>query len=341
MDQTVFSSDLKEAIQRALSRWLASAFMLEIITYADLVKHYGIMELITSLSPEVRGKVHCACSGGGDPARIAKVDPESVAVMISSMLKGHVVDEKLICKEITTDHMVEVLANDRLYALVFGRKDEARPWNNSASDACATFMSRAHQIIHAERVLEPDEYVSILEEQLVHEKTPAGLLVAGQRDAIALHRDGKTFSGERFIEIYTPEAIVQYVELEKLFPAIEAVAKRHGWVKNDESEKAPENPDASSTENAGSGLPREALDSIPPAASDTKAPDEDGEPEISVSGLTSVPPADGADADDDGIVVDELVDDELDRAYADAGGPVGSSSPPPLGKRRRQKHAGG
>lgn len=320
MDNPVFSSNLQAAIQRVLSGCLHSALTFEIRSYADLVKRFGVKKLITSLSPDVRGKVFCVCNGGGDAARAAKIDAESVALMVSSMLKDMIVDEALICEQISTDHMVEVLPNDKLYALVFGDADGPRPWDGDRPE-CKRFMAAAHKIIHAECVLEPDEYVSILEEKIVHEKTPAGLLVAGQRDAVALHRDGKTFSGEDFVKIYTPEQIVDYVALTELFPAIEAVARRHGWVK-----------DPVETVSDVGGLPREVLDSDPPGAFEAKSEDGD-EPEISVSGPASVSP----DAEIEDVEADDL--EELDSSDEDGAstGAFDASSPPPLGKRRRDR----
>lgn len=323
MDQPVSASSLKEAIQRALSRWLASAFMLEIISHADLVKHFGIKKLITSLSPEVRGRVHCACSGGGDPARIAKVDPDGVAVMISSMLHGGVVDEKLICQEVSTDHMVEVLPNEQLYELAFGRSGE-HPWKNGDA-ASKKFMSACHVALHEEQVLAPDDYVRLLENKIVHEGTPIELLVLGQLEAVRLHREGKTFAGADFIGIYAPDALVGYVELTDLYPAIEAVAKRHGWVAD-----APAEPEGST------GIPTEALDSVPPpqrneTETGPERAEENGDPEISVTGPASVPP----DVEIEDVETDDL--EELEPPAAAVGSDV-SSSPPPIGKRRR-RHA--
>lgn len=340
MDQPVFASNLKEAIQRALSSWLASAFMLEIISYADLVKCFGVKELITSLSPDVRGKVFCACNGGGDAARAAKIDAESVALMVSSMLKDVIVDEALICKEISTDHMVEVLPNDKLYSLIFGGAGKTRPWDGDGP-ACKRFMAAAHDVIHTECLLDdknakgevvvttPENYIKELGiEKIVHEKTPTELLVLGQLEAVRLHREGKTFAGTDFIGIYAPEQIVGYVALTDLFSAIEAVAKRHGWIKADEGVEA----------NAGTGIPTEALDSIPPEASEANASDEDAEPEISVSGSASAP----SDMEFVEVETDDL--EELDSSDEDGAsdGASDASSPPPLGKRRRdRRHADG
>jgi hypothetical protein len=315
MDTPVFSSSLKEAIQRALSGWLYAALKLEIRSYTDLVKCFGVKELITSLSPEVRGKVFCACNGGGDAARAAKIDAESVALMISSMLKDVIVDEAIICREVSTDHMVEVLPNEQLYALVFGAKDGDRPWDKDR-EACKKFMAASHAIIHAERVLEPDEYVSILEEKIVHEQTPTELLVLGQLEATRLHRAGKTFSGAHFIEVYAPDALVGYVALTDLHPAVEAVAKQHGWI-------------ADEAKSVTGGLPPEALDSTPPTAPATKGEDSD-EPELSVSGPISDPP--------DALLADVEADDLEELESSDEENAAGSpSSPPPLGRKKKDR----
>ncbi|KAA0206771.1 hypothetical protein EDM68_01560 [Candidatus Uhrbacteria bacterium] len=72
------------------------------------------------------------------------------------------------------------------------------------------------------------------------------------------------------------------------------------------------------------GLPPEALDSDPPDAPATKSED-DGEPEISVSGSASVPP----DAEIEDVEADDLEDVEADETAA--------ASPPPLGKRKRER----
>ncbi|MCR4256605.1 MAG: hypothetical protein NUW08_02765 [Candidatus Uhrbacteria bacterium] len=301
----MFASNLKEAIQRALSSWLASAFMLEIISYADLVKCFGVKELITSLSPDVRGKVFCACNGGGEATRAAKIDGQSVALMISSMLKDVIVDEAVICKEISTDHMVEALPNERLYALVFGDTDGPRPWDGDRP-ACKKFIAAAHTTLHAERVLEPDEYVALLENKLIGEHTPIDLLVFGQLEATRLHREGKTYSGADFIQVYAPEAVVAYVALADLFPAIEAVARRHGWIKD----------------------PNETLDAV--ALADLFPAIEGGdEPELSVLGPASGPP----DMDLMDVEADELEELESSDETSELDT---SSTPPSLGGKRKK-----
>ncbi len=331
METSGYVSQLKEPIKRALSRWLASALMLKIVTYADLVRFLGVKELVTSISPEVRGMVFCACNGGGIPERASKVDAHSIAITISSMLRDQLVNEELVCQEISIDHMVEVLENSKLYALVFG-EGETRPWKNG-EDTSKKFVAAVHTALHEEAVLSPDDYVRLLENKLVHEQTPTELLVLGQLEATRLHRAGKTFSGADFIEVYAPDALVGYVALTDLQPAVEEVAKQHGWVADVtpiDKEAAPDAAEAQSESETGadSGIPVEALDSLPPPSNE--------EPEISISGSNSSPPVEAGDVEDDldalELEVDGLEDDS--RSHSD-------SNPPPLGNKRRRekKHA--
>lgn len=94
-----------------------------------------------------------------------------------------------------------------------------------------------------------------------------------------------------------------------------------------------EKPETAELENAGTGLPPETLDSDLPDAPATKSED-DGEPEVSVSGPASVPP----DIDLEDVDADDLEEVNLSDEDASADGP---SDPPPLatGKKRRHKHA--
>lgn len=291
-----YVSQLKDAALRTLSAWLHYALAHELIRHADLIRHFGVKELITKLSPEIRGQVFCACHGGGDPVRAAKVDAQSIAIMVSAMLKDRLIDESLICQAISTDHLVEVLPAAGIYRLVDGDEREGHPWlTGGTEENRKRFMAAAHAVIHEQAVLSPDDYVRLLESKLVHEQTPTELLVIGQLEATKLHREGKTFSGADFIKVYAPEQITTYVKLEDLFGALWAVATNNHWT-------------ATTTEaepKSESGIPADALDSIPPVA--TKPVDD--EPEISITDPKSGPPT--ASADDDHQLLELDVEDDI------------------------------
>jgi hypothetical protein len=341
MEKAKFTSKLTEAAMRALSAWLFYAFKFEIRTPKDLVDHFGIKTLITSLSPEVRGEVFSICTGA-DPKIAAQIDAESVAVMVASMLRSKQVDEEKICKPIPSDHMVEVLDSIWLFGLVFGDQ-ERRPWLEgglAASQARKRFMAAVHDVIHDERLLEPDEYVSVLETKLVHDGTPPHLLVAAVAKATELHREGKPFSGEHFIKIYTPEEVVGYVDLPDLFLAVEAVAKRQGWIDDlrpiDNLVKGAPN-ETVITEGAPPGLPLEALDSYPPDAPEAPGEEENRDPEITVGAPASVPPE--AELDED-VSDGEFEELELPDDDSESAGVRRAASPPPLGGKDKKKRRG-
>lgn len=338
-------SELTEPIQRWLSSCTSSAFKHNRVSAKALVQHFGIQSLIIALSAKVRGLVFCACNGGGEPERAAKIDAESVALLLSSMLKSGIVNEMLILKEISFDHMVEVLPNEKLYALVFGN-EEKRLWENGNAGSKA-FMAEALEVLLEEALLSPETYVSTLkEEMLIHTETPPELLIAAQRLALAMNREDKRFTDANLIGIYTPEKLVEYVELTDLFPAIEAVARAEGWI-----EAKAEEP---THEIAATGIPSEALDSVLPDPIE-----EDDGPEIEIGATNS----DSLSADDAAMVLevenleeeDEMVledmedgetgavnapEDEAKLALEDeSDSPKKAATPPPLKGRNKKVKA--
>ncbi len=242
----------KYEVQRGLSRMLSSAFTGQINTYADFIKHFGIVEVIKALSPKVRGKVFVTCNGGGDPERASKMNPDIVAMTIESMLlENALVTPDDICKEISTEHMVEVLPHQELYRFLFGKMFSDK-----------TFMQEVLEIILQERMLGENTASNFMkavgDDNVINESlTPALLLARCQLEMIKLNREGKLFTDEDLLQVYHPKALVQYVVPQHLFAVVEAVAELNAW-----------------HEKKG-GLPAGALDSEappPPAATASQPP---------------------------------------------------------------------
>ena len=223
MQNRDFVSALDKSVQRALSSWLYRAFEGKISTYAELIEHFGITEVIKKISPKVRGKVLTTCNGGGDAERASKMNAEIVANTIASMLDDKLVTPAEICKEISTDHMVEVLPAQELYRFLFGKPVTSK-----------MFMAQVHKVIQAEQLLgekTASSYMSIIGDQkVIHEKTPTRLLASCQIAMLGKNRAGEIWSDEDLIGVYTPNELVEYVDLTDLFPAVEAVATLNAWV---------------------------------------------------------------------------------------------------------------
>jgi hypothetical protein len=283
-----FETKLTKAIQRALSRWLHAAFSLEIITQKGFIDHIKIETLITKLSAAVRGKVFGACVKS-DPEFAAKLDASVVAATIGSALQGGLVTPADICKEITTDHMVEVLSSQELYRLMFGKPDEKKRWlhEDKASASSKSFMAFVHKVIQQELVLGKDTATQYMKElgdaKVIHEKTPPTLLAHGQVAMIEKYRANKLFTDADLIAIYTPSELVNYVDLSDLFPVVEAVARENSWII--------EVPAPPKTE-----IPAGALDSVAPPAPSGEPKPEDEEPVMVV---------DGAGTGEELVLVDE------------------------------------
>lgn len=231
-----FVSALETPVQRALSSWLYRAFEGKISTFAGLIEHFSITEVIKKISPKVRGKVLTTCNGGGDAERASKMNAEIVANTIASMLDDKLVTPEEICKEISTDHMVEVLPSQELYRFIFGKPGEQKRWlhDEKRETPSKTFMAQVHKVIQAERLLgekTASSYMSIIgDEKVIHEKTPARLLASCQIAMLLKNRTGEIWSDEDLLGVYTPSELVEYVDLSDLFPAVESVATLNTWV---------------------------------------------------------------------------------------------------------------
>jgi hypothetical protein len=331
-----FKSGLPKPIQRAMSDWLRFAIGGKIITHADLIAHFGIAKVITSLSAEVRGLVLCKCNGGGDPVRAAKMKAEIVASTIASMLEDKLVSAEDICQEISTDHMVEVLSSQELYRLVFGKPGEKKRWlhEGKAKPASKAFMVAVHRVLQAESLLgdkTATEYVKALgEEKFIHDKTPPRLLVECQRQMLARNRDGKLFTDDDLLKVYAPNELIQYVDLVDLFKAVEAVAVLNTWVEEPKPAEPPSpaappqpvvNPDDEEKRKTG------------------RPPPDDSEPdlEIEVGGadMSDFPPSGHPGADkgsgdgfDDDTQTQVATREDVEAKGRAAGGSV--LTPPPL-----------
>lgn len=215
--------DTRQSVQIGLSRMLKSAFTGKINTHDELIKHFGITEVIEKLSPQVRGKVLVTCNGGGDPERASKMNAAIVASTIASMLEDKLVTADDICKEISTDHMVEVLPHRELYRFLFDKLFSDKK-----------FMQEILEIILQERLLGDSTASNFMkavgDDHVIHEGTPPILLALCQLEMLKLNRDGKTFTDGDLLQIYTPEALVEYVAPLHLFAAVEAVAKLNDWL---------------------------------------------------------------------------------------------------------------
>lgn len=253
-----FDSTLKESVQRGQSRMLNSAFRNKIKTNAELIKDVGIVVLIKSISAEVRGRVFVACNGGGDAVRASKMDEDIVAMTIESMLTSDppLVTPDDVCREISTDHLVEKLPRKELYRFMFGQPVTSKP-----------FMAEVLRIILEERLLGDRTASSYLraigDDKIIHENTPTHLLVLGQQSMLVQNRNGTVFTDDDLVVVYTPGDLVEYVELSDLFGAVQAVAELNGWI-----EKKPSLPE-------GVVTPSE----FPPKS---ETSDSDDEPEMSV-----------------------------------------------------------
>ncbi len=227
-----FETKLSEPIQRGKSRILNSAFTRKIIPHEAFVDHIGIVKLITEISPEVRGKVSCTCNGGGDPKRAAKMNAEIIASVIESQLKDVLITASDVCKEISTDHMVEVLDWKHLHRLVFGKPITDK-----------MFMVDLIKITLSEKLLGEQTASAVMraigDSKMFHGDTPVRLLLAYQKASMEMNRSGKVFTDEDTFGVYTPDELVTYVEIADLFRVIEAAGELNGWVEK-EAPKLPE-----------------------------------------------------------------------------------------------------
>lgn len=215
--------DARNSVQIGLSRMLQSAFAGKINTYEEFISHFGILEVIKKLSPRVRGKVLVACNGGGDPERASKMNADIVASTVASMLEDKLVTPDDICKEISTEHMVEVLPHQGLYRFLFGKMFSDK-----------TFIKEILEIILQERLLGESTASSFMQavgdDHVINESTPPILLALCQLEMLKLNREGKTFTDDDLLQIYTPKALVEYVAPAHLFAAVEAVARLNDWL---------------------------------------------------------------------------------------------------------------
>ncbi|MCC7522425.1 hypothetical protein IT407_01300 [Candidatus Uhrbacteria bacterium] len=219
-----FVSTLETPIQRAMSGWLHHAFTGKNISSADFIEHFGIIEVIKKLSPKVRGKVLVTCNGGGDSERASKMNADIVASTVASMLEDKLVMPEDICKEISTDHMVEVLPSNGLYRLIFGKRERMT----------RQLMTHVHKILLGEHLLGDKTASSYMrtigDDKIINEQTPPVLLALCQMAMLEKNRAGTVFTDDDVLGIYTPRSLVEYVDLADLFTAVEAVAKLNGWI---------------------------------------------------------------------------------------------------------------
>lgn len=301
-----FASALPEAAQRAMSKWLHNAFLGGIRSKTDFIDHFGVEHVITHLSPEVRGKVLCACNGGGDIAKASKIKPERVAALIASMLEQGLVTADDICADISTDHMVEKFPNDELYALLYGYADEPS-WVQQEPDNLMkkAFLASADAAIRAEGLLPADVYVKTMgEEAILNANTPNDLLASLVQKALEMGRKGQPFTDEHLRAVCTSERLIDYNTTPTLFRPCEAVAKANDWSKPRPKPPAPPpatpKADEKTPESPGSAITAEAPAADAPAQAGGAPPDApevtQGE-EVDVHDLNTIPPPPDKNAD--------------------------------------------
>lgn len=305
--------------------WLLELKILTYLTFVKTITPRQVFEQIQD-DAERRSRIYEACTGMA--AKFAmKFDLDRQITDIDMAIEtDEAVAEKFV-------HAVGISSYVELFPLrtvheVVMKED----WSQTDRPGHRTLAVFANEAIIKRDAFDPEPTPqTVLDaltiDALFGDEVPAPLRVhmakaidAGTRDPSRRRNVGDILFGASEPAV-TFEALAEHLDVTVLSAPFLAYAKSLGL-----AEEA--GGDAAAESTAGI-LPPEALDSIPPTAA---APDEeeDGEPEISVSGPASVPP----DAEIEDVEADDL--EELEPP-AEAGAADAPSSPPPLGKRKRER----